>query len=236
MTFLLSTNLDTTARVNGKHIDLFKLFDVVASRGGYDVVSSEKLAWRKVGQEFNLGQTNTAAYAFALKTVYYKNLACVTLPVPNTQVPKNFSAFEIKTIHHKEPPPKEILENISAKGGDLLSRTMDNFRPPQSREQQANGHESDGSGDEEHKTTPKQERMDLDEPGSGGGRTTRGIITQSQSRTSREKKSGSDARFKLQACVKHHLSAFCSNPMYLLPVRLDIRPTIYNLHSLLLGP
>lgn len=69
------TNLDINARVNGKHIDLHKLFGAVQNRGGYDAVSSEKLAWRKVGQEFNLGQSNTAAYAFALKTVYYKNLA-----------------------------------------------------------------------------------------------------------------------------------------------------------------
>ena len=69
------TNLDINARVNGKHIDLYKLFEIVLAKGGYDTVSSEKLAWRKVGQDFNLGQTNTAAYAFALKTVYYKNLA-----------------------------------------------------------------------------------------------------------------------------------------------------------------
>jgi chromatin structure-remodeling complex subunit RSC9 len=47
----------------------------VTERGGYDVVSREKLVWRRVGQEFNLGTTNAAAYAFALKTVYYKNLA-----------------------------------------------------------------------------------------------------------------------------------------------------------------
>lgn len=67
--------LDLQARVNGKHIDLFKLWKVVSIRGGYDAVSQEKLAWRKVGTEFNLGTTNAAAYAFALKTVYYKNLA-----------------------------------------------------------------------------------------------------------------------------------------------------------------
>lgn len=67
--------LDLQARVNGKHIDLFKLWRVVSIRGGYDAVSQEKLAWRKVGTEFNLGTTNAAAYAFALKTVYYKNLA-----------------------------------------------------------------------------------------------------------------------------------------------------------------
>lgn len=67
--------LDLQARVNGKHIDLFKLWNVVSIRGGYDAVSQEKLAWRKVGTEFCLGTTNAAAYAFALKTVYYKNLA-----------------------------------------------------------------------------------------------------------------------------------------------------------------
>ena len=63
--------------MNGKHIDLFKLWNVVAARGGYDAISHEKLAWRRVGQEFNLGTNNAAAYAFALKTVYYKNLALV---------------------------------------------------------------------------------------------------------------------------------------------------------------
>jgi len=48
---------------------------VVTERGGYDTVSAEKLAWRKVGNEFNLGTANAAAYAFAVKTTYYKNLA-----------------------------------------------------------------------------------------------------------------------------------------------------------------
>lgn len=71
------TPLDLHARVNGKHIDLFKLYNVVSVRGGYDAISHEKLAWRRVGQEFNLGTSNAAAYAFALKTVYYKNLASV---------------------------------------------------------------------------------------------------------------------------------------------------------------
>ena len=71
------TPLDVNAKVNGKHIDLYRLFEIVAARGGYDAVSAEKLAWRKIGQEFNLGQTNAAAYAFALKTTYYKNLAYV---------------------------------------------------------------------------------------------------------------------------------------------------------------
>lgn len=68
-------NVDFAARVNTKYIDLYKLWNVVTSKGGYDAVSAEKLAWRKVGLDFNLGTANAAAYAFALKTTYYKNLA-----------------------------------------------------------------------------------------------------------------------------------------------------------------
>lgn len=68
-------NVDFNARVNGIYINLHKLYRVVKNRGGYDIVSAEKLAWRKVGNEFNLGTANAAAYAFAVKTTYYKNLA-----------------------------------------------------------------------------------------------------------------------------------------------------------------
>ena len=71
--------LDFNARVNGRHIDLFKIWSLVTSRGGYDAVSSEKLAWRRIGNDFNLGATNAAAYAFALKTLYYKNLVSVSI-------------------------------------------------------------------------------------------------------------------------------------------------------------
>lgn len=67
--------VDFNTRVAGRHIDLYRLFKVVTGRGGYDAISAEKLAWRKLGQEFGLGNANAAAYAFALKTTYYKNLA-----------------------------------------------------------------------------------------------------------------------------------------------------------------
>ena len=73
-----SIPIDFNTRVAGKHIDLYRLFKVVNARGGYDSVSSEKLAWRRLGEEFELGNANAAAYAFALKTTYYKNLAYVT--------------------------------------------------------------------------------------------------------------------------------------------------------------
>ncbi|KAL9132413.1 MAG: hypothetical protein Q9175_006413 [Cornicularia normoerica] len=147
-------NVDFQARVNTKHIDLYKLWNVVRSKGGYDAVSGEKLAWRKVGLDFNLGTANAAAYAFALKTTYYKNLA----------------AYEIKTLHGREPPPIEILEKLTAKGGDILSRTVENFRPPQ-RLSLVNG-DSESGGEESR--MPKDEKMDIDEPGSVG-RSTRGL-------------------------------------------------------------
>jgi len=122
--------------------------------GGYDAVSAEKLAWRKVGTDFSLTQNNAAAYAFALKTVYYKNLA----------------AYAIKRVHKQEPPPREILEDTTAKGGDLLGRTPENFRPgSSSRGHFVDGEVADGSGDE-GRGTPKAEKMELDDPGSGGGR------------------------------------------------------------------
>ncbi|KAL8874843.1 MAG: hypothetical protein Q9198_006718 [Flavoplaca austrocitrina] len=72
------TALEAAPRVNNKPIDLQKLYQVVLDQGGYDEVSRARLAWRKVGQSFGLGNSNhAAAYAFALKTVYYRNLAYV---------------------------------------------------------------------------------------------------------------------------------------------------------------
>ena len=75
--FSTRTILEPQPRVNGKQINLLKLFNDVVERGGYDAVSAEKLAWRKLGHEFGLGSSNVAAYAFLLKTVYYNNLAYV---------------------------------------------------------------------------------------------------------------------------------------------------------------
>ena len=81
-----------------------------------------------------------------------------------------YRAYEIKRLWKRDPPPVEILEKLTAKGGDILSRTMENFQPPRSNV--ANG-ESDSGGEEAR--TPKDEKMDTDEPGSGaGGRSSRG--------------------------------------------------------------
>lgn len=69
------TTLDREPRVGSRHVNLLKLYRIVNARGGYDAVSGEKLAWRKIGQEFNLGNNNLPALAFNLKSTYYKNLA-----------------------------------------------------------------------------------------------------------------------------------------------------------------
>jgi chromatin structure-remodeling complex subunit RSC9 len=87
-------------------------------------------------------------------------------------------AYEISTLHNKEPPPPSILEDVSAKGGDLLNRTVENYFPTGSRESdrvrngESDSEESDDNG--EPKKTPKLDRMDVDEPGSTG-RVTRGL-------------------------------------------------------------
>ncbi len=80
-------------------------------------------------------------------------------------------AYEIKTLHGREPPPIEILEKLTAKGGDILSRTVENFRPPQ-RSSLVNGDSESGGEDSK---TPKDEKMDIDEPGSVG-RSSRGEL------------------------------------------------------------
>ncbi|KAE9380721.1 hypothetical protein N431DRAFT_477605 [Stipitochalara longipes BDJ] len=148
------THFEPEPRVGAKHVDLLHLFKTVVDRGGYDKVSDEKLAWRKLGQDFNLGTNNLPALAFSLKTTYYKNLA----------------AYEISTIHGKEPPPKEILEDTTAKGGGLLTRTLENYRPS-ARATLGNDH-SEASGDD---GTPDRQRNASEETPGSGGRVTRGL-------------------------------------------------------------
>jgi chromatin structure-remodeling complex subunit RSC9 len=66
------------------------------------------------------------------------------------------------------------LEALTAKGGDLLNRTVENYARQTSREAMklANGQDSDDSENEE--STPKEDKMDVDEPTSSSGRLTRG--------------------------------------------------------------
>lgn len=143
------TPLDAFPKLGNNHVDLYKLFNHVVKNGGYDAVSDEKLAWRRVCEELGLMTGNPPAAAFSLKTLFYKYLA----------------AYEIKTIHNKEPPPPEILEHTTARGSGLLTRTLENFAPSR-----RDGGHRDSEGDE---GTPARERIAEDTPGSA--RATRGL-------------------------------------------------------------
>ncbi|KAF1956912.1 hypothetical protein CC80DRAFT_491777 [Byssothecium circinans] len=162
LTSVRRTVLDRDPKVGSRHIDLLRLYKRVNEEGGYDKVSDtkgNKLAWRRLAGEFLTGSNNLTTQAFLVKTAYYKNLA----------------AYEISTIHKREPPPKEILEDVSAKGGDLLNRTVENYLRPLSRDtgRLRNGEDDSEDSDEDgEKKTPRDDKMDVDDPGSLG-RSTR---------------------------------------------------------------
>jgi chromatin structure-remodeling complex subunit RSC9 len=147
------TKLEVEPKVAGKYIDLLTLYNVVVSRGGYDRISDTKKAWGELAIELGClpTPTTTGGFGFPLKTVFLKNLA----------------AYEIVHIHGKEPPPKEILEDQTAKGGSLLTRTRENYRA--SRRGNA---DSEASGDD---GTPARERNASEETPGSGGRVTRGL-------------------------------------------------------------
>ena len=75
-------------------------------------------------------------------------------------------------MHGQEPPPVAILEKLTAKGGDTLGRTIENFQPPEAQSEMINGA---GDSEGEGSRTPKEAKMDIDEP-SSGGRVTRGEL------------------------------------------------------------
>lgn len=133
------TTLDPEPKVGANSIDLLKVFNHIVANGGYDKVSEEKLAWRRMASELGIYSNNEASTAFALKEKFYKNLA----------------AFEISTVHGKEPPPKDILEDVTAKGAALLSRTRDNFRPKRESTVGGGPDSATASGDD---GTPVRER------------------------------------------------------------------------------
>jgi chromatin structure-remodeling complex subunit RSC9 len=74
------TLFDPQPKVGPRHVDLLRLYKKVVEEGGYDHVSDtkgNKLAWRKIAQDFMPHNVNIVQMAFLLKTAYYKNLAYV---------------------------------------------------------------------------------------------------------------------------------------------------------------
>jgi chromatin structure-remodeling complex subunit RSC9 len=83
-----------------------------------------------------------------------------------------FSAYEIEKYWGETPPPKEILEDLTAKGGGLRTRTLENYAKPGSRESLQLLDAQDSNNDEEQ-STPRVDRTDPEEPGSGSRYPTR---------------------------------------------------------------
>ena len=116
--------------------------------------------WRKFAEEFVGKNQYSAAQAFQIKNVYYKNLC----------------AYEISNHWNKDPPPKEILEDVTAKGGNVMGRTLGNFTKPPSKEELSLGNGDTSEMGPEQQRTPKAEAMDgAEDPGSATGRTSRGL-------------------------------------------------------------
>ncbi|EXJ91295.1 hypothetical protein A1O1_04405 [Capronia coronata CBS 617.96] len=147
------TSFDREGKVSGRPISLHKLYKLVMARGGYDALSAERMAWRTIIREFGIGKAHEAVMTFQLKTVYYKNLA----------------AYEIATYWGEVPPPKEILEDLSAKGGYLRTRTLENYPIPNSHAVESTMTDRPESPvEEEAHTTPKRTKTETEEPESAG--------------------------------------------------------------------
>ena len=136
---------------------MHKLYNLVMERGGYDKLSAERMAWRQLVKPLGFSHQHEGAATFQLKTLYYKQLG----------------AYEIAKYWNETPPPKEILEDQTAKGGDLRSRTVANYNPGGMRESMSLQDTQDSADDDQ--TTPKKDRAELEEPGSGGRYPTRSL-------------------------------------------------------------
>lgn len=98
--------------------------------------------------------------------------------ISTTTDPVDCSAYEIETYWGEVAPPKEILENISAKGGDLRSRTLESFPVPIGTPARVLANETvdadpQDSADEDKLTTPKREKTEPEDQGSAGRYPTR---------------------------------------------------------------
>lgn len=146
------TAFDPEPKISNTSVDLLKIFKLVMEHGGYDKVCDEKLLWRRLRILLGIPASNIPSTAYSLKEKYYKYLA----------------AFEISTVHGKEPPPKDILEDTTAKGGGLLTRTRENYQGAKHL-----GEDSAASGDD---ATPSRERPSTDTTPVGTSvRATRGL-------------------------------------------------------------
>ncbi|KAF2858658.1 hypothetical protein K470DRAFT_265876 [Piedraia hortae CBS 480.64] len=205
------TLFDPAPKVGVRHLDLYRLYQRVVEEGGYDQCSDTKakpLMWRKLAEEFIGKNQYTTAQAFQVKNVYYKNLC----------------AYEIKAYWGKEPPPKEILEEVTAKGGNVMNRTLENYvRAPQ-RDRQ-----DDDEAEGPEMRTPKPE-ADGEEPGSAA-RSTRGLRPAPAQRTANQPETANKSSRNAvqvaagQTAVINGASAVASSEPSI-PYPLSLRPVV----------
>ncbi|KAL1836267.1 hypothetical protein VTK73DRAFT_5112 [Phialemonium thermophilum] len=62
------TSFEPEPKLGANHVDLLKLFKHIMAHGGYDKVSDEKLAWRRMCENLGLMTANPPAAAFGLKS------------------------------------------------------------------------------------------------------------------------------------------------------------------------
>ncbi|KAK0617386.1 hypothetical protein B0T14DRAFT_435538 [Immersiella caudata] len=136
------TQFDPEPKMGNMNVDLLQLYKYIVEHGGYDKVSEEKLMWRKMCEGLGLMRHNAPADAYTLKQIFYRQLA----------------AYEIKTEHNKEPPPPEILEHTTAKGGSLLTRTLENFQARVKADKEESGDDGTPSRERRPEETPSSSR------------------------------------------------------------------------------
>lgn len=95
-------------RIGSNQVDLEALYMTVTAAGGFDQVTQERLGWLKMASRLGFTDDNSSDMANRLKICYWKFLA----------------AWEIRDMHGKEPPPKQMLEDSSYKGLARLARAL----------------------------------------------------------------------------------------------------------------
>ncbi|PSK34285.1 Chromatin structure-remodeling complex subunit rsc9 [Elsinoe australis] len=138
------TTFEAEPKVGSRHLNLLTIYKRIIDEGGYDLVSDTKqrpLMWRKLAEEFIGKGPHIAAQAFQVKSAYYKNLA----------------AFEISDHWKEDPPPPEILEELTAKGGNIRGRTLENFERRGNRETDKLANGEDGESGDESKSPKADE-------------------------------------------------------------------------------
>lgn len=135
---------DRDGKVAGRPAPLHKLYKLVLSRGGYDAVSDTRMAWREICSNFSFPKAHDGAMSYQLKLLYYKNL----------------TAYEIENYWGETPPPPNMLEYTTAKGGDVRKRMQG---PTTNNTSSAPTQNSDDMEVDSPAPTPKKEKIEPDD-------------------------------------------------------------------------